>query len=619
VTFKVAGEFEIDLTIADEDPEAQFWFIDFRFMFWPSISTLTPQIRFHIESRVNEALAKDGLAGCYKYLHEMVLTHKISEFKKQAIDLARAKWIETLKVEALNRALSIQYWLERYGPKGPRSWIILGVHSGRRKDSRPDPKATSRLFVRWFRDSKEVPGVDIQFDTVNITTQSLLRTVIAKHVSHILTSIHDNLASKPLFANRELALSLSISLTEPADSELKVQLTNEQHLSVKIEPISGRFVFSPASRLVSEWEARLNAQSSNPAQDGHSYIERLRSQLLAEEIVSRGLSVGWMRIPNPGLKQEVLQPYMPKDPPQILWFRRLGWLESWCIAVIMSMSGEQWLLFETSVFIVPLITHVLTVRFSADAPTNISSSNVTQSRRIISSIKVPTKVASPVPTYEFLSTLNIFTAALVSHYCNLRALHHKRAVHMLRQGRPSKSVTLPSIYVRLSELLVSQGKSARTGKEWAKDVVRLTFQGLELLPQKPVEADAPLPDRQAPVALQRPTSQEVAVMITEARMIVPTSGEPNSLVNINEKVDKDIAFDPESGSFAFRLRSRVGESVIPDLIERLVRVERLVEFIQVLQKHEKALRCETDRMQWTSTSLRIFTRQPSTLVQWRIA
>lgn len=76
-------------------------------------------------------------------------------------------------------------------------------------------------------------------------------------------------------------------------------------------------------------------------------------------------------------------------------------------------------------------------------------------------------------------------------------------------------------------------------------------------------------------------------------MIVPTSGESKSLVNINEKVDKDIAFDPDSGSFAFRLRSRVGDSVLPDLVERLVRVERLVEFIQVLQKHEKALKCET--------------------------
>jgi mediator of RNA polymerase II transcription subunit 14 len=355
VTFRVPGEFEIDLTIADEDPEAQFWFIDFRFMFWPSVPTLTPHIRYHIESRVNDALAKDGLAGCYKYLHEMVLTHKISEFRRQAIDLARTKWIETMKVEPLNRALSIQYWLDRYGPKGPRSWIILGVHSGKRKDGRPDPKATSRLFIRWFRDSKEVPDADIQFDSVNITTESLVKTVIAKHVSHILTSIHATLQEKPLFANRELALSLSISLTEPAQSELKVQLTNEQHLSIKIEPISGRFVFSPAYRLITHFELQLNAKSQNPANDAHTYIEHLRCQLLAEDIANRGLSVGWERTGNPGLKQDVLQKVVPKDTLQVLWFRRPGWLENWHIAVIMSMSGEHWLLLETYVFMLPFL------------------------------------------------------------------------------------------------------------------------------------------------------------------------------------------------------------------------------------------------------------------------
>jgi mediator of RNA polymerase II transcription subunit 14 len=234
---------------------------------------------------------------------------------------------------------------------------------------------------------------------------------------------------------------------------------------------------------------------------------------------------------------------------------------------------------------------------SADAPTTLSSSNITPSRRITSSIKIPSKLASPVPTYEFLSTLNIFAAALISHYCNLRALHGKRAVHMLRKGRPSKAVTLPSIYVRLSELLVSKGKSARTGNPWAKDVIRLTFQGLELLPQKSADANAPIPENQdqAPGDLvsRRPPPRETAVMISEARMIVSQSNEPSVLVNINEKVDKDIAFDPKSGSFAFRLRSQVGGSVIPDLVERLVRVERLVEFVQVLQKHEKTLKCET--------------------------
>jgi mediator of RNA polymerase II transcription subunit 14 len=166
----------------------------------------------------------------------------------------------------------------------------------------------------------------------------------------------------------------------------------------------------------------------------------------------------------------------------------------------------------------------------------------------------------------------------------------------------SSSVSLPSIYVRLSELLPSKNKSARTGKPWAKDIIKITFKGIELLPAKPKEIAPSDPAQnqisQTPVATQQsdltglpsPTLEEIAVLISEARMIVPI---PNALANINEKVDRDIAFNPESGSFSFRLRSKIGESVINSLIERTVRVERLVEFVQVLQKHENVLKCET--------------------------
>lgn len=358
-TFKVPGEYEIDLTIADEDPESQYWFIDFRFLFEPSSSTLNPGIRWHIENKVNGILLKDGLAGCYKYLHELILTYKINEFRRQGENLARSIWIDTLRVEILNRPISIQYWLNRYDVMTPdnkpsnikssKSWIILGVHSGRRKDGRPDPKATSRLFLRWFRESKEVKDADIQFDDVNISTEKLLKAVIAKHVNHILTSMYEKLLAKPLFARRDLELSLHASLDDPADSELKVQLTNEHWLSVKIEPISGRFIFGPMCRAYSNFESLLNDKSQDPASDGHIWIERLRSSLLTEEIHSRALSVGWTRVNNPGLNQDILQQFVAKETLATIWFRRPGWVKDWYLAVSQSMSGEKWHLIKTLV------------------------------------------------------------------------------------------------------------------------------------------------------------------------------------------------------------------------------------------------------------------------------
>lgn len=204
-----------------------------------------------------------------------------------------------------------------------------------------------------------------------------------------------------------------------------------------------------------------------------------------------------------------------------------------------------------------------------------------------------------------MSTVNVFIAGLVSHYTNVRALHAKRVHHILLRGQPSKSITLPAIYSRLSELLPSKNRSARTGKPWAKDVIKLTFQGIEVVQQK--QTNFALPASTAQLETQQssaPGSQlsgdlvprnpsnaeENAVLITEARMVLPL---PEALKQIHERVDPDIVFNPETGSFAFRLHSKVGESVIPILIERIVRVEQLVEFVQVLQKHKDSLKCET--------------------------
>jgi mediator of RNA polymerase II transcription subunit 14 len=346
VVFSVAGEFEIDLMIADEDPEKQFWFIDFRFLFSPTVRELPPHLRFHIEQRVNATLLSDSLTGCYKLLHEMVLTHKISEFRKQAFDLARGKWIEGLKVEVLNRALSVQYWVDRYGQKGPKSWIILGVHSGRRKDGRHDPKATSRLFLRWFRDGKEVKDVDIPFDTVNICTETLLKTVIGMHIKHILEATHEKLQARPLYAKGEMALSLNVSSDEPSHSELKVQLTSSQHLSVWISPITGRILFGPFMRINSQMESNINTKTQDPAKDAANFIEMLRCETAADEITNHGMSIGWMRIKKPYFKTDDLKSVFPKETVLVAWFQWPGWKKEWFFAASLSMSGERWWLIE---------------------------------------------------------------------------------------------------------------------------------------------------------------------------------------------------------------------------------------------------------------------------------
>jgi mediator of RNA polymerase II transcription subunit 14 len=346
VTFKVPGEFEVDLTIADEDPEKQFWFIDFRFLFTPATSEIPEQLRNVIEDRVNKILQRDGLAGCYKFLHELVLTHKISEIRRQAIELSRGKWIEKLQVEPLHRALSIQYWLGRYGMDGLRSWIILGVDSGKRKDGLSDPRATSRISLRWFRDSKEIKDHDIPLELTTLSAEALLQAVITKHISHILESIYKNLRTKPLFSNKQLSISFKESESEPKEPELRVQLTRHDNINITIEPRTGYFAISPAFRLALRTEKLLNSLTKDPATDAHGLVQSLRCFAVSEEIVNRAFSIGWEPLQNPGLKPEDLKPIIPRDTLQLSWFRRTGWSQGWFIVLSASMSGERWWLME---------------------------------------------------------------------------------------------------------------------------------------------------------------------------------------------------------------------------------------------------------------------------------
>lgn len=357
VTFRVEGEFEVDLTIADEDPESQFWFIDFRFLFHPALDEIPDQLRQHIENQVNAALEKDGLLGCYKLLHELVLTQKIAELRKQAIDLSRGRWIDNLHVEPLRRELSIQYWVDRFGfdaPKASKSWIIIGIHSGKR-NGRSSRKTTSRIAIRWFRHSKEVKDIEIAMDEVELSVESLLRNVIALHIDHILSSVYEKLLVLPLFANSDLGMVVSTSTVEPTESMLKVQLTSTDTATITIEPVTGRFAFSPASSISWRLEHDLNstddpktkAKMIDPAGFAHESVVALRCLFAYSEIVSRAVSLGWLSVRNIGLKPDELKAILPRDTVQISWFRRSGWVAEWFMAVTIGMSGERWWLIET--------------------------------------------------------------------------------------------------------------------------------------------------------------------------------------------------------------------------------------------------------------------------------
>ena len=344
VTFKVDGEFEVDLTIADEDSEKQFWFIDFRFSFSPAADELSDRLRLFLEDKVNEALATDGLAGCYRFLHGFTLTHQITEFTRQALELGRTRWVDSLKIERLNRAMSIQYWQSR-PLAGLKSWIILGTHSGSRGPD--DPTATSHLFLRWFRDSKEVKGFRIPLDSKNISAEKVLKMVIARHVEYILSSIHSKLSAFPRFSKREASLHLRISEDEPAASQLVMRLSRDNELIVKIDPVTGQFALSPSTRVIMVGERQLNTNGKDPVTEGHVILERTRCSHAMDELVRRGKSMGW-QTQQPSVKPDELKPFLNiRESFQTLWIRRSGWRAEWSVVVTMSLGGDKWWLVQT--------------------------------------------------------------------------------------------------------------------------------------------------------------------------------------------------------------------------------------------------------------------------------
>ncbi|KAI9756374.1 MAG: peptidylprolyl isomerase fpr4 [Chaenotheca gracillima] len=556
VTFQVPDEFEVDLSIGDEDPTTQLYFIDFRFLFLPINSEIPlERLRQDLERQTNVVLEKDGLQGCYDFLHGFVLTHKISVLRRQAGELSRGRWTESIKLETVRRSLVVQYWLNRPGGK---SWIELGINSGR-KDFRSTNKAVprSQIGVRWFRDSKEVKDAVIDLSLDNLSIETILKRVIALHTNHYLSSIRARLLEAPLYARRFLSLSLSISATEPADSCLRAQLTASRTAAVSIEPITGNFCLQPASHLFSRLENELNSLK-DPASEAYLRIANLRALAAAEEIESRARCVGWEFARNMQPRQEDTRRIFPHEPQRVLYFRRTGWSKSWVVAVSIGNAGESWWIIE--MFVVPFPP---TGKGHANKPRSVMSP---QGLSFGDHQRLPISSATSHaidPTYAFLSNLDKTAAGMISLFVNVRELNRHRAHHALRPATATfeNSSRVPVLFIRFSSLLANQGRDLGS-KHWAKDLLKLTYQGIS-------------------------SDSGQATLVTEARLVLP-------MANINlvkDRVDDDVAFSPTTGAFAFLLRTAVGEPIIEKLMERLRRVERLIRFLDIIRRFN--LKCES--------------------------
>ncbi|KAK3989179.1 mediator of RNA polymerase II transcription subunit 14 [Cladorrhinum sp. PSN332] len=570
VTFNVPGEFELDLTILEEDFKHQFLCFDFRLLFKPAPQVLSFPAQEHLHARVNEKLAAEGLAGCYNWLHEVTLTAKITEFARQAWRLSTEKWTGGLKIERLDRSLSIQYWVRRPHSKGTRSWILLGVNSaGKDSDGSRDPLQPSHLTLRWFRDNQEVKDCDIVFDTDNISTEKLLTCIVARHVEHILSSIYFRLARKPRFAQKHARLSLEISDDSPRDTVLTVQLLGDDGVSVHIDQYTGAFSIFPRFPMALRAQNMLN--SFNNAVDQAPYaLEKLRWDHMRNTLISRGCTLGWHVAPPPITSQDELKGIVSshsRESFQVTWLWKRGWTRQWFVLMSMSLGGDSWWLVETSE---PAKTTIQ----KRPEQGNAAKSKAPTPNRVRMFTKLPMSSDQLRLSDKFFENLALFASGMISQITDLRLLYSKRIAHTTREsfnyGLPAQ-IKMPTINVRLSALCLP-----RTGPKavcWAQEYVPIVFKGLQSseavkLPTEPGQT--------------KDENDEDPVKINaEAQIAVKNQSRFQFLKG---NIDHDVNYDPKSGLFTLRLRSEMGSPLVNLLSARIQALERLLDLVEAIRR-----------------------------------
>ncbi|KAF5012223.1 hypothetical protein FDECE_1711 [Fusarium decemcellulare] len=592
VTFKVPGEFEVDLTIADEDFEKQFWFIDFRFTFTPSASSIPESLKNYLEGHVNDVLSKDGLLGCYQFLHEFVLTHKLTELRRQATQLSKSSWTGTLKVEALNRALAIQYWTSRAPPTSPKSWVLVAVNSGRKANGQTNPKSSTHLTAKWYRDNKEVSDVDIPFDSENLSAETLLKTVIGRHIDFLLSSIHNKLQTTPRFRNREAAMVLRSSQLDPAASSLTMRVGYKDSASLLIEPTTGVFAVKPHSKFTIQHELQLN-NGKNPADDGVTCLENVRCGVMEDELNRRGSTLGWSTKKCPLNNEELRSVTRTRDWTKTIWLQRAGWGPNWYVMVMLSLSGDEWWLLEVD----------------RSAP----------GQAVKLAAKLPLNKGYPHLNDGFWNNLMVFATGMIVQAVDMRELHRhhiKCRPNEARNWSLPQQVRLPSIEIALSGIFPSMvfdsaekdGTKASSGSSnegidnselasivqpatalsvstrqpWANDIVSIRFKGVQPPDPEPSGPEDADPENAKP--------DPPLTCVSDAIIRVRRPAKFTSLRGT--MVGRDVSYNPRKGEFCLRMRHSIGQPIMENLKSRVKAVDRFVSFVESMDKAKGSIRSE---------------------------
>ncbi|KAB8214754.1 mediator of RNA polymerase II transcription subunit 14 [Aspergillus novoparasiticus] len=546
VTFVVPNEFELDLSIGQEDESSQLYFVDIRFLFNPSSPILKGRIFNEFDVKVNDALRNDGLSGCFDLLHSLVLTNKINILFKQAMELARGLWYDVLRVELLHRTLVVHYWTQKAGAK---SWLEIGIKSGRicgENDSYSHPN----LGLRWIRDGQEVDSEEIEFNTESLSMECILRSVIALHISHILSSAYYIISESLLYSAGRLSLQAQLARTEPGDCGLTIQLTESRHLSVSIEPMSGASIISATP---SAQERLDNDRSSDKSSAEHivARVARLRCMAAIDEIESNVKMLGFETVNPRSLKIDFRRMF-PSNVLRFSFFWHHLWERNWIVAATSSMDGDNW-------WVVQLQKTTTTESHSVfDASTHISSTLRSAQAISGSFFHVSQNIG-----YPSFADLGHYLSGILAVHTNARYLADLQSVDFyppLQRLVIEPNLQVPEIFMRYEAANIPEAfrialPSGLKSRARTKGTIRLAFHGID-------------------------PCKKVATIVAYGNLLIPIK----AFSALNSTWDHSLVFQKRGTGFAIRLLAPPGRPVIPKLIENLQRLDCVLSIFECLQR-----------------------------------
>ncbi len=547
-TFTVKDEFEVDLSVADEDTVTQFYFIDIRLSFTPATAVLDERIRGFLEGKVNYQLATNGLQGCYDFLHNFVLTHKVDTLQDQALELIRGKWFDCVKAEKLRRSFVVQYWASAPGPK---SWFEIGISSGKQRAVGTRRPATPHISLRWFQKGVEVKDHKLDFDWQNLDVERCLVQVIEKHSLKVLDDLRTRIGALAP-ANTPFKTRTSDAKSGPARKLLSLSLPSlKQPIDVHVEPVTGQFVVTPPSTASVKIERRLN---NDPSADPARWLAGLPCAVVQGRVLKQAELLAWTPTTNLVRQDNLATIFGQKLQHFSIFTPSRAWGEKWALAVTFGLDGEKWWVVELDEKRsdqLETVGRVITKARAVEMPQAAQEDASSVSRATL--LRVERRAVGDVALSTLSAQLQRENVAYTMQKLFLPSTGEEAERH--------NPISSTALFISFSKLM----KSIQKGKwtPWANEMLRLTHHGVVYGNCASGEGDH------------------------KVRHDLRLSLEPGKLKELHTYIaqskERDLAIN-STGGVALRFITPFGQPFIREIRQRLQRIERIDHYAAVLRQ-----------------------------------